>query len=129
MLVNHFGVSRTVVRGAISRLKSLGLIQTRQGSGASAKAARFSPLQFDAGSQVLKRAVIQMQEVRRAFEAGLPAFAAERRNDEDIKRIHRAEQALDRAAGAGDYGAIEDVALHRAIADAAQNQFLINTLD
>ncbi len=128
-LTAQFGVSRTVVREAVSRLKSLGLVETRQGSGAFIKAVGFSPLQFDAGSAVSKRAVVQMVEVRRALEAEVAALAAQRRSPIDVKHIQRAALALDRAVKAGRDGVDEDVALHRAIADAAQNQFLISTLD
>lgn len=129
MLVKQFAVSRTVVREAVSRLKSLGLVETRQGSGAFVKAAGFSPLRFDAGSAVSKRAVIQMVEVRRALEAEVASLAAQRANPSDISCIQRAAKALDHAVNAGGDGVDEDVALHRAIADAAQNQFLISTLD
>lgn len=129
MLVKQFAVSRTVVREAVSRLKSLGLVETRQGSGAFVKAAGFSPLQFDAGSAVSKRAVIQMVEVRRALEAEVASLAAQRASVGDIKGIQLAARALDRAVKKGGDGVDEDVALHRAIADAAQNLFLIRTLD
>lgn len=129
LLVQQFGVSRTVVREAVSRLKSLGLVESRQGSGAFVKAAGFSPLQFDAGSAVSKRAVIQMVEVRRALEAEVAALAAQRRSPQDITQIQRAAVTLERAVKAGGDGVDEDVALHRAIADAAQNPFLISTLD
>ena len=128
-LVKQFGVSRTVVREAVSRLKSLGLVESRQGSGAFVKAAGFSPLQFDATSVVSKRAVIQMVEVRRALEAEVAELAAQRRSANDIKCIQRAAAALNRAVDVGGDGVDEDIALHRAIADAAQNQFLISTLD
>jgi GntR family transcriptional repressor for pyruvate dehydrogenase complex len=129
LLVKQFGVSRTVVREAVSQLKSLGLVESRQGSGAFVKAAGFSPLHFDAGSAVSKRAVIQMVEVRRALEAEVASLAAERRSTADIKSIQRAAAMLDSAVVAGGDGVDEDVALHRAIADAAQNEFLIRTLD
>ena len=129
LLVEQFGVSRTVVREAISRLKSLGLVESRQGSGAFVKAAGFSALQFDASLAVSKRAVIQMVEVRRALEAEVAALAAQRRSQADIKHIQRTAAALDRAVKANGDGVDEDVALHRAIADAAQNPFLISTLD
>ncbi len=129
MLVKQFAVSRTVVREAVSRLKSLGLVETRQGSGAFVKAAGFSPLQFDAGSAVSRRAVIQMVEVRRALEAEVASLAAQHASAGDIKAIQLAAKALDRAVKQGGDGVDEDVALHRAIADAAQNQFLIRTLD
>ena len=64
-LVEQFGVSRTVVREAVSRLKSLGLVESRQGSGVFIKRAAFSPLNFDAGSAVSKQAVIQRSEETR----------------------------------------------------------------
>jgi len=113
----------------VSRLKSLGLVETRQGSGAYVRAAGFSPLQFDAGLAASRQAVIQMVEVRRALEAEVAALAAQRRKPADIKRIEQAASALERAVKTGGDGVAEDVALHRAMADAAQNPFLISTLD
>ena len=129
MLVKQFAVSRTVVREAVSRLKSLGLVESRQGSGAFVKSPGFSPLQFDSGLAASRDAVIQMVEVRRALEAEVAALAAQRRNPADIKRIQRAADALEHAVKSGGDGVDEDVALHRAVADAAQNKFLISTLD
>ena len=49
LLTKHFAVSRTVIREPTLRLKSVGLIQTRQGSGVSAMATGFLPLKFDTG--------------------------------------------------------------------------------
>ncbi|HSV35510.1 MAG TPA: FadR/GntR family transcriptional regulator, partial [Ramlibacter sp.] len=128
-LVEQFAVSRTVVREAVSRLKSLGLVDSRQGSGVFVKRAGFSPLNFDARFAESRQAVIQMVEVRRALEAEVAALAAERRSSTDIKRIWQAIAALDKAVRAGGDGVEEDVNYHRAIADAAQNPFLISTLD
>lgn len=128
-LVEQFGVSRTVVREAISRLKSIGQVQSRQGSGVYVKDAGFSPLHFDARYAVSKQAVVQMVEVRRALEAEVAALAATRRTSADLQRIRQAITALDKAVAAGGDGVEEDVAYHRAIADAAQNPFLISTLD
>ena len=62
-------------------------------------------------------------------EAEVASLAAQRASAGDIKRIQQAVKALDRAVKKGGDGVDEDVALHRAIADAAQNQFLIRTLD
>lgn len=129
VLVEQFAVSRTVVREAVSRLKSLGLVDSRQGSGVFVKRAGFSPLNFDAKFAESKQAVIQMVEVRRALEAEVAALAAQRRSNADIKRIRQAIAALDSAVRAGGDGVEEDVNYHRAIADAARNPFLISTLD
>jgi GntR family transcriptional repressor for pyruvate dehydrogenase complex len=128
-LVEQFSVSRTVVREAVSRLKSLGLVDSRQGSGVFVKEQGFSPLNFDAKLAVSKQAVIQMVEVRRALEAEVAGLAALRRTQADIKRIKKSIVLLDKAVQAGGDGVDQDVQYHRAIAEAARNPFLIGTLE
>lgn len=128
-LVKQFSVSRTVVREAVSRLKSLGLVDSLQGSGVYVKELGFSPLNFDARSTVSKQAVIQMVELRRALEAEVAELAALRREQSDVRRIRNAIVLIDKAVLAGGDGVDEDVQYHRAIAEAARNPFLIGTLD
>lgn len=128
-LVAQFSVSRTVVREAVSRLKSLGLVDSRQGSGVYVKDVGFLPLNFDAKSAVSKQAVIQIVEVRRALEAEVAGLAAQRRTQTDIKRIRKSIAQLHLAVQAGGDGVDEDVRFHSAIADAARNPFLMGTLD
>jgi GntR family transcriptional regulator, transcriptional repressor for pyruvate dehydrogenase complex len=129
VLALQFAVSRTVVREAVSQLKSLALVDSRQGSGVFVRAAGFSPLNFDAANAVSKQAVVQMVEVRRALEAEVAALAARRRRVADLRRIRQAVRALARAVAAGGDGVEEDVSFHRAIAEAAGNPFLIDTLE
>jgi GntR family transcriptional repressor for pyruvate dehydrogenase complex len=128
-LVQRFGVSRTVVREAMSRLKTVGLIESRQGSGAFVKAMPAPALEHlvlaPDGSM---NAVIQMVEVRRALEAESAALAAVRRTPANLKQIKLALQALERAVVSGGDGVAEDVAFHVAIATAANNPFLLATL-
>lgn len=128
-LAAQFSVSRTVIREAVSRLKSLGLVDSRQGSGVFVKDAGFSPLNFDAKHTASKQAVIQMVEVRRALEAEVAGLAAQRRTQADLKRIRQAIAALEKAVQAGGDGVDEDIQYHRAIAEAARNPFLIGTLE
>jgi GntR family transcriptional regulator, transcriptional repressor for pyruvate dehydrogenase complex len=129
-LVAQFEVSRTVVREAVSRLKSLGLVDSRQGSGVFVNPQLpFAPLNFEARHAVSQEAVIQMVEVRRALEAEVAALAAERRTARDIRAIQQAVKALDAAVVSGGDGVTEDVKFHRAIADATRNPFLIQTLE
>ncbi len=129
-LVEQFQVSRTVLREAVSRLKSLGLVDSRQGSGVYVSASPpYAPLNFDARHGESREAVVQMAEVRRALEAEAAALAARRRSTADVKRLNRAMQALDRAVNSGGDGVEQDLQFHRAIAEAAHNPFLIGTLD
>lgn len=128
-LVEQFAVSRTVVREAVSRLKSLGLVDSRQGSGVFVSAQQpFAPLNFEARHAASQEAVVQMVEVRRALEAEVAALAAERRSPSDLRAIEQAVQALDQAVLSGGDGVAEDVNFHRAIAEATRNPFLIQTL-
>lgn len=129
-LVEQFGVSRTVVREAVSRLKSLGLVDSRQGSGVYVSAnPSYAPLNFDARHTASREAVVQLAEVRRALEAEVAALAAQRRTAADIKQLKQAVQALDKAVKAGGDGVEEDLQFHRAIGEAAHNPFLTGTLD
>ncbi len=129
VLADQFSVSRTVVREALSRLKSLGLVESKQGSGVYVKDAGFSPLNFDAKSARSKQTVVQIVEVRRALEGEVAALAAQRRTQADIKRIRQSIVQLDKAVQSGGDGVDEDVQYHRAIAQAARNPFLIGTLE
>jgi GntR family transcriptional regulator, transcriptional repressor for pyruvate dehydrogenase complex len=129
-LAERFGVSRTVVREAMSRLKSQGLVQARQGSGVFVAARQvFAPLAFDARLAESMGALTQMSEVRRALEAEAAALAAQRQTRQGVRSIRAAERALERAVRAGGNGVEEDLAFHRSIAEAARNPFLLGTLD
>lgn len=129
-LVEQFQVSRTVVREAISRLKSLGLVDSRQGSGVFVSTrVRYTPLDFDAAHSGSRAAVVQLAEVRRGLEAEAAALAAQRRTAADLRRLKQSVTALERAVRSGGDGVEEDFAFHRAIAQASHNPFLIGTLD
>jgi GntR family transcriptional repressor for pyruvate dehydrogenase complex len=128
-LAGQFGVSRTVIREAVSQVKSLGLLASRQGSGVYAQEAGFLPLSFDPRHARSHEAVIQIVEVRRGLESEVAALAAERRCEADLQAIHQCITQLSRAVAAGGDGVDEDIAFHRSIAAAARNPFLIVTLD
>lgn len=123
----QFGVSRTVVREAISRLKSEGMVETRQGSGTIVLNPKRNTFRIDAlGGQIEVRAV---QEVRCGLESEMAALAAARCNDAQVARIQRALRRIDDAVADGGDGVAEDMAFHAAIADAAQNPLLTSLLE
>lgn len=127
-LAEQFAVSRTVVREALSRLKSLELIYSRQGSGVFVRELRVEPLHFDPRHAASREAVIQFAEMRRALEAEVAALAAERGTAEDLAAIRIALAAIEAATAAGGDGVAEDLHFHQALAHAAHNPFLIGTL-
>jgi len=124
------GVSRTVVREAMSRLQAAGLAETRHGIGTFVLAAQgTTPGARGAGSSLDPRTVvtlkdvIAMLELRISFEAEAAALAAARRTKAQLARIEGAVAALDDViAGGGD--AIEaDYRLHVEIALATGNRY------
>lgn len=129
VLVQQLAVSRTVVREALSRLKSRNLIESRQGSGVYVRAVGIEPLNFDDLPSASQEAVIQIVEVRRALESEFAELAALRRSPQDLQRIRQAMQSLADAVQLGRDGVDEDMAFHRSIALAAGNPFLISTWD
>lgn len=128
-LSEQFGVSRTVVREAISRLKNEGAVEPRQGSGVYvSEQGHLRPLriQFDQASSA--DAVLQIVELRRAIDAEVAALAATRRTPRQLKAIENALKGIEADVKAGGDGVLADVMFHRSIAEATGNPFLLQTL-
>ncbi len=121
-MTEEYGVSRTVVREVISRLKSAGLVDTRQGSGTVVLDPTSSDV-FRLGrpDDDPARGVLRIIELRRGLEAEMAALAAERRSAQDMQRINRARAEIDKAVKANGDGVEQDLAFHLAIAHATGN--------
>ncbi len=129
VLAEQFGVSRTVIREAVSRLKNEGVVEPRQGSGVFiAERAGIRPLRIDYAEAVEPGAVLQILALRRAIEAEVASEAAMRRSDADMVAIDAALAKIDAAVADGEDGVAEDVAFHRAIAVATGNPYFLKTL-
>jgi GntR family transcriptional regulator, transcriptional repressor for pyruvate dehydrogenase complex len=126
----QFGVSRTVVREAVSRLKSEGLLLSRQGAGLFVRAdAGIRPLRIESAASRSEQSVVQIVELRRAIEAESAALAAERHSKADLEAMRSALRALDRAGARGEDGVAEDVRFHRSIAEASGNPYFLSVLE
>ncbi|MFE6758314.1 FadR/GntR family transcriptional regulator [Streptomyces sp. NPDC057684] len=127
-LVKQLGVSRTVIREAVSRLSSAGLVEARQGRGVFVLPPRTRPLDLDADTTDTKAKVLQIVEVRRAMEGEAAELAATRATPADHTRMRQALAAIDAAVAAGGDGADEDLAFHRSIAESTGNTVMVSTL-
>ncbi|SPB16175.1 GntR family transcriptional regulator [Caballeronia novacaledonica] len=129
VLAQEFGVSRTVIREAISRLKNEGMVEPRQGSGVFiVERAGIRPLRIDYAQAVEPGAVVQILALRRAIEAEVASEAALRRTDKQLAAIEDALARIDEAVREGRDGVAEDVAFHREIANATGNPYFLKTL-
>lgn len=131
----HFGVSRPIVREALERLRTEGLIRSRQGAGsfvangAAHSTATAPSLQADSDAmppQINSIAAIQkFYAYRIALEGELAYAAAQNRQPADIKRIGSLLQEIKSSAGSNTQGIDEDLEYHDAIAQATHNEFFI----
>lgn len=129
-LSSEFGVSRTVVREAISRLKSEGLVQTRQGAGAFVAQNRLGiPFRIAPGSVDSFEATVEILELRVAVESEAAALAAERGTRRQVQAIRAALDAMREAFERGEDGLEEDLHFHRAIAQATRNSKYVDLIE
>jgi len=115
-------VSRTVVREAVAALRAEGLVITRQGVGAfvSAEPQR-APFRIEPERLQSLADILNVMELRLGVEIESAGIAAERATRPQAKAIGAAFEAIERAARAGRSAVDEDLAFHRAIAEATAN--------
>ncbi|WP_454721153.1 MULTISPECIES: FadR/GntR family transcriptional regulator [Cupriavidus] len=129
VLSEEFGVSRTVIREAIARLRHEGVVESRQGSGVFVtEQAGIQPLRIDYTDTATLESVLQIVDLRRAIEAEVAAQAARGRTDASMAAIDAALARIDAEEAAGGDGVAADVAFHRAIAKATGNPYFLKTL-
>lgn len=128
-LVAEHGVSRTVVREAVSRLQAAGLVETRHGRGSFVLAQPSStPFHVGEAGELTLDGAREVIEFRIAVESEAAALAATRR---DTAQLADLRQALDEfAASVGNPSASvhADFRFHLRIALAAGNRYLADVL-
>src|SRR5918912_458822 len=118
------GTSRNTVREAVQSLVHAGLPERRQGSGTYVVAA--SELAGAVGRRVATAHHVHVLEVRRTLEVGAARLAALHRTPGDVGRLRSLLADRNAAMRRGDVDTqiALDVALHRAIGQAAHNPVL-----
>lgn len=121
-LVAHFGVARTVVREALSKLRALGVIEVHQGKGAFVaqlpvellflRIRRLKPQENE---------LENIWELREILESRIAELAAERRTRNDMTAL---EDAMSQMGKPTEAGVLWDAAFHRRLAKAARNPVL-----
>jgi GntR family transcriptional regulator, transcriptional repressor for pyruvate dehydrogenase complex len=126
----QLGVSRSVVREAIAKLKHEGYLTTIQGKGAFvADDPGMATFRLDMLLSERPEDVDHVFEMRALIEQDCAALAAERRTAVDLRTMKQALRAMRLAQEAGGLGLTEDIAFHRAIAAATHNAVLARFAD
>ncbi|UYO94425.1 FadR/GntR family transcriptional regulator [Pollutimonas sp. M17] len=125
-MVASYGVSRTVVREAVSSLKSAGLASARQGVGVFVlDASSTAPFRIDPGELDTVKEVISLLELRTSLESEAAALAAERRSPAQLARLRQALEQMGRVVDTQEDGVDADFSFHQEIAQATNNRYFI----
>jgi DNA-binding FadR family transcriptional regulator len=129
-LMQEFGVSRSVVREAISRLQAAGLLRTQQGVGSFVLAPKVdSPLLPRTPAAELKmQQKLAMLELRLSLEPEAAALAAQRRSPEQLVAMERALKDFDVQRQTGEATAEADFRFHELLAQATGNEYFVHVL-
>ena len=127
--VRAFGVSRTVVREALSRMQAAGIVETRHGVGTFVTAARRdSGLRADAAEISDVVDLLAMLELRIAIESEAASLAARRRNAAHLAALRAALDHCAAELAAGRDTVAADFRFHVAIAQASGNRYFEDLL-
>ncbi|SEK53481.1 FadR/GntR family transcriptional regulator [Pacificibacter marinus] len=128
VLAQNFGVSRPIVRAALSRLRDDGIVQSRRGSGSyvlrrpDRQLISFVPLESISDVQ-------RCYEFRIDVEGSAAAWAAKRRDDEDLSAMEHAYQVMEQGYQENELAVEADQMLHLAVARASKNPFFASVLE
>lgn len=129
-LMQEFGVSRTVVREAISSLQASGRVETRHGVGSFVLSPQDAlPFRIERQQLGILTDVISLLEVRIALETEGAALAAQRRTFADLARLRNTLEAFVLALKEGRDAVDADLAFHRCVAQASGNTHFKDLLD
>ncbi len=116
------GVSRTVVREALSHLQAAGQVLTRHGIGTFVVGpAETAPFRIAPEQLATLNDVIAMLELRIGLETEAAALAAQRRSDANLRLMRAALDDFAAAVQAGRNAVAADFRFHLEVARATQN--------
>ncbi len=123
------GVSRTVVREAISHMQAAGMVETRHGIGTFVLEPAARPtLGIDPTTVVTMRDVLAILELRISLETEAAGLAASRRTEAQLQQLRAALDGFQQAASSGEPTVGWDVQFHLTIAQASANRYFHDIL-
>lgn len=121
-IMRSFGVSRTVVREALSQLQAAGWVRTRHGIGTFVVGGgEAPPFRIDRDQLATVRDVIAVLELRISLETEAAGLAAARRTPQNLAAMEAALGAFRAAISSESDAVAPDFQFHLEIARATQN--------
>jgi GntR family transcriptional regulator, transcriptional repressor for pyruvate dehydrogenase complex len=128
-IMQAYGVSRTVVREALSRLQAAGLVATRHGIGTFVLEPRPSQgFGIDPSDVATAVDVMAVLELRISLETESAGLAAQRRSDLQLAEMRAALDAFEANVGGPGDAVSPDFRFHLAIANATGNRYFADIM-
>lgn len=130
-LARQLGVSRNSVREAVKAMESLGILETRRGSGLFVRAFSFDPLLENLSYGLLfdLRELTELLEIRRVLETGMIGAAMQAMPPAAIADLNDVVTAMSELAHRGENFPEEDRRFHQVLFEPLANQMLLKLLD
>ena len=128
-IMQAYGVSRTVVREALSRLQAAGLVETHHGVGTFVLEPRpGTGFRIDPAEIATAVDVLAVLELRISLETESAGLAAQRRTGEQLADMRAALDTLQANAGGTGDTVSPDFRFHLLIADATGNRYFADIM-
>ncbi len=125
-LCKKYGVSRTVIREAVARLRHDGLLESRQGSGVTvASWEKRRAFRLDGINMKDPFSINFIYEMRVLVGVESVVLAAIRHKEEDLNRLENLMEEMAAAIRDGEDGAVAHRAFHKSIAETSYNPYLV----
>ncbi len=130
-LAKQLGVSRNSVREAVKAMESLGILETRRGSGLFVRAFSFDPLLENLSYGLLfdLRELAELLEIRQTLETGLIEAALRVMPSSAVEALGAVVAAMAELANRGENFADEDRRFHQVLFAPLGNLTLLKLLD
>ncbi|MCL6574215.1 MAG: FadR family transcriptional regulator [Bacillus sp. (in: Bacteria)] len=130
-LAVNFQVGRSAIREALTALKAMGLVDMKQGEGTFVQEFEIDQITFPLSTAILmnKEDIAELVEVRKIIECGTASAAAKKRTSQHLEALESALVEMKGAQGDGELGEKADLQFHLALAEASQNQLLMNLMN
>jgi GntR family transcriptional repressor for pyruvate dehydrogenase complex len=128
-IMRILGVSRTVVREAISHLQAAVLVETRHGIGTFVlEPPPARTLGVDPNTVVTMRDVLAILELRISLETEAAGLAATRRNESQLQQLRAALDSFVASGRSGGETVTSDLQFHLLIAQSSGNRYFHDIL-
>lgn len=127
-IMERHGVSRTVVREAISHLQAAGLVQTRHGVGTFVLAPQPARLSVAAGAVHSVDDLLAVLELRISVETEAAWLAATRRSAQQVAQLEAALHRILSGAALPGISVEAEQRFHLLVAEATGNRYFVDLL-